>query len=836
MSPKVAYPAVPVYKMLMHVCAYLNSQGDSLLTQVNIEGFHISFLTQSVNTEGFDRQLSPCSFRGTYGAVNFVKIRNKLNTMGITGIIGNDLTQKSIDRTLSNVCQSLLNIGLNEYKDGGSYNFLGLELGQYYIDYMRQVYEQDYLYTLVCRKAIEAVFVQFELGRSNSYWNRLLLDTIQGTYIKKKHNKVTLIRNQNTVYEVFDTELFTQYNLNLEKTLSLNEKYIHHLVLELGLEMRFDSVEIVRILMLQKYYSLSTHKTAEQVWTNYLNSLDKTVIDNRIVFSLTSNDVYLKMTQLILRKKLDKSSFMQSLKEWVIKLMGGRQATNMNELLGGMERVTHAMTSLVVSWLGYRKSEFGFPLNAISVQPNTDILDNSHVPYRFKLKWLVPKTNSITKLNREVTSQCYQIAAQLNYIFQATGDMPCLYESLGSSLHRPPSNQSTFAIELRVNANWISFVNHYQPFEDVAILESLSEINESELSPDEVIVLESLKGKYDLGSPRTKHVLDVCKEVRRDLFRLRCSTILEGSRSKIQNKFKASLVEFNKTGKVADDKYAKLIEDHFSIETKNLLLSGDANFDKKKMADISKELLQGVRYPSPHAFRHIWAEAVLTRYQGDVGAVIRHQFCHLDNSFFMAYLKDKEPKHLIKAARITVLNSIVDTLLTSSKDIGQNYLGGFSRYVKKASQFTKAINQNELIEFREKITGRVISIQPSHFATCIPREGGEIRAKCAEFGDINPHNAKPEFCLNCTNALITEGNLKGIWMTIQPFAKEALNENVMGFMLDQHLSILRSGYKIIKELKSGKNVESVHKILIVIEKAITNIEVKQQEENLYEHL
>ena len=184
----------------------------------------------------------------------------------------------------------------------------------------------------------------------------------------------------------------------------------------------------------------------------------------------------------------------------------------------------------------------------------------------------------------------------------------------------------------------------------------------------------------------------------------------------------------------------------------------------------------------------------------------------------------------MKAARFKVLNSIVDTLLLDSDKIGQNYLGGFSRYVKKVSHLTKAITQSELVGLRELIAGRVISIQPSHFVTCIPREGGEHRAMCAEFGEINPHNAKPEFCLVCTNALITEGNLKGIWMTIQPFAKEALNEHVMGFMIEQHLPTLRSGYKRIKELKSTKNEGSVIKILNVLEKAIKSIEEKLKEE------
>ncbi|MFS1870102.1 hypothetical protein [Vibrio lentus] len=833
MSPRTAYPVVPMYKFLMHVSAFLNSRKELIITKNNMEDFHASFLTQSVNKLGFHRQLSPPSFKGSYGAVKLSSVRNKLSNIGITGLIGDDLTHKNIESTLSSVCQPLLGIGLNEYKDGGSYNFLGLELGQYYVDHMRQVYERDYFYTLVCRKAIEKVTNQFKFERSNTYWNRMFVDSIQGAYVAKKHEKSTLVRTRAAVHHAIDAELFSQYNAHLEKTLSFNEEYIHKLVHELGLEMRFDAVEVVRTLMLQKYYPLATNKTAEQVWQNYLRSLDRTFIDSGAVASLTSKDVYTKMTQLIMKKKLDEESFMKSLKDWAFKLLGDSLADNFSHLIGEMERVTHAMTSLVVSWLGYRKSEFGFPLDAISAEPNMDILDNSHVPFRFKLKWFVPKTNGTTKLDREITSQCYQLSAQLNDLFQATGDMPCLYESLGSSLHNVASNYSIAAIELRVSANWISFVNFYQPFEDVSTLYRLSKMDMAKLSSSEVGELKFLQDKYDLSSSRVKHIFDACNEVRGDLFRLRCSTIIGGSRSKIQNQFKASLVELNKTGRIEDERYAEVVENYLSVETNEWIMSDNINLDRKMMADISKELLQGVRYPSPHAFRHIWAEAVLTRYQGDVGAVIRHQFCHLDDSFFMAYLKGKEPQHLMKAARITILNSIVDALLIDSKYIGQAYLGGFSRYVKKASQVTKAVSSTELLELREKISGRVISIQPSHFATCIPREGAESRAKCAEFGDINPHNAKPEFCLNCTNAMIIEGNLKGIWMTIQPFVKEALNADIMGFMLEQHLPILRSGYKRIKELESDKNSGNVRKILYVIEEAIASIETKLQEDSLY---
>lgn len=201
----------------------------------------------------------------------------------------------------------------------------------------------------------------------------------------------------------------------------------------------------------------------------------------------------------------------------------------------------------------------------------------------------------------------------------------------------------------------------------------------------------------------------------------------------------------------------------------------------------------------------------------------------------MAYLRDKEPKSLIQAARMKVINSIVDTLLLDKNNIGKEYIGGFTRYVKKAVSLTHSVTTHDLLKLREQIAGRVISIQPAYFATCIPRYGGETRAKCADLGNINPQNAKPAFCLSCTNALITNGNIKGIWMTIQPFVKESLNEDVMGFMVESHLPALRSAHNRIKDLHSTENTVSVNKILALIKGAIESIEEKlKSEEAFYE--
>lgn len=819
-----------VYQMIVHLAGLLNAQQSRSITSSSIEDFHLSYLTQVINERGRFTRLRPEAFRTSY-KVNFVKIREIMQSLGVLGLIDVSLTTRNFYLTLDNACQAIMGITLSEYKEGGSFNFLTLELGQYYVDYMKCQYEDNYLYSIVCQQAIDSVIQKFDIGnikdsKSRNIWSTVLLDTIQGGFIPNKRSHKSSYVTRDKLNVEMDQELFKRYLCYFEKVQSMRDKNIYQVVKALGLGMRFDAVEVIRILMLQKHYPFPTNTSPEEVWITYLSSLDKTHIDSERLNEVTVADVYSRMLQIVENDRLDKAAFMADLSKWSMSLIGCKKKSGISQLTKELERVSDAMTSLVVAWLGYRKSEFGFPLSAIHVEPNLDILDSSYVPFRFKLKWLVPKTNGKTKIDREIISNCYQVAAQLNELFQSPEGSPCLYTSTGSFKCKLVSSESVRYIESRVKSNWTSFVERYQPFVDVKELQRLSELEDATISSDEKDKLQKLRVIYDLSSARVRKLLETCDEVRGDILKLDCT----GFAGKGQAKFKKSLIEFNKTGDISNPKHKDIVNKHLSDVTKKWLLSESMNLDQKGMVDITNEILQGVRYPTAHAFRHIWAEAVLTRYQGDVGAVIRHHFCHLDESFFMAYLRNKEPKHLIKAARIKVLNSIVDSLLIDSKKIGREYLGGFARFVKKAAISTKAITENEIRELRERIVGRVISIQPSHFATCIPREGAESRAKCAMFGDINPQNAKPAFCLGCANALITEGNLKGIWLTIQPFVKESLNESVMGFMVEQHLPMLRSGFKRVKELQTENNTESVSKILHMINKAIQSIEKKLKEE------
>ncbi|HCH6177420.1 hypothetical protein ACEV76_17570 [Vibrio parahaemolyticus] len=833
LTPKNADHVGPAYQMVMHLFAFLKEQGEVALSVPLLVDFWSSFMSRVAKHDGFFKRVSIPAYRSSIRPVPFMVIRNKLKALGVDGVIGRDLTVPKVESSLDNVCIAKYNIKLNEYKKGGSFNHLGLELGQYYVDYLNRVYQNNFLYTAVCQRAIGAVFEHFGIPniKESVPKNRLfkvILAGLQGKDLGKSRYNTdphTQGINHQELKVMTEKLLVSEYGKRFDAVTSLKDASIHSLVIELGLSERFDAVEVIRVLMLQKYLGLQGRKSPGEVWNGYLSSLDKLSINSQSLNTVSVDDVYDKMTAIVSEDRLTSKECLASIQKWVKSLLANSANNTFQSLKKSLAIQLHAISALVIAWTGYRMSEYGFPLSAIQTEPNLDILDSAYVPFRFKLKWLVPKTNALTKIDREVTSQCYQLAAQLNEVFGHVRDEPCLYALTSTRGDKQTAYDSSTYVEARVKANWAGFIN-YPPFNDVVRLEELRQEGRV-LTALEQTEFDALAQKYPVDSARYRHLLLTAKEVKRDWLRLSHSSF---NGPKIQEKFKKSLVAFVRRCSLENNEHERIIKQYLSNETRALLLSGEANLnDKKTMSDIMAELLNGVRHPSPHAFRHIWAEAVLTRYQGDVGAVIRHQFCHLDASFFMAYLRDKEPRGFLKLAEQRYLNSIVLELM-SSHEFEEKQIGGVARFVKKLIGSTKVRSDSEVHNLRDAILGRIISVQPSRFVVCMPRDGAEGRAKCAKMGTLNPQDAKLEFCLNCANGLITEGNIRGIWVTIQPMIKEALQPNGIGFLLEAHLPALTSSWKRIKELRNNKNADKVDLVLSEIKGAIDAIHHKVQEE------
>jgi len=570
--------ARPVYQMMLHLFAFLKESSATSLTTSLLESFWTSFMGRTVNQFGFVNRVSTPSYRGAIKTVQFHTIRNNLNALGVVGVIDPSLTKKKIEKSLDDVCQSQYSTTLAEFKNGGSFNFLGLELGQYYVDYLNQVYQNDLLYASVCRLVFESIGTKYEMKSLVGVSSRDLHEVMLTATLRDVEYKPTVHRegiNFNALAVDVKEALFEEYSKRFELVTSLKDQSIEALAIELGLSFRSDSVELIRILMLQKYLGLEGNKTSHEIWQGYLLSLDKTLLEAESLSQLSVDDVYEKMQAIVSKQRLGKESFLADIGAWANKKLSHSEFKTYQSFKAALDIPLYAMTNLVVAWTGYRSSEFGFPLSAIQPEPNLDILDNAHVPFRFKLKWLVPKTGGSTKINREITSQCYQIAAQLNEVFECDGDEPCLY-SYAENAKKERINQSEKYIDNRVKANWEGFVRSYQPFNDVIKLDTLNSKHPAQLTIDEKKELEVLSAKYNVGSARHKNLLSCAQGVKKDWLRLSCTSF---NSAKAQKELKASLIVFSKSEHLENTKHQEIIESYLSDETKALLTSGLSGFE-----------------------------------------------------------------------------------------------------------------------------------------------------------------------------------------------------------------------------------------------------------------
>ena len=93
------------------------------------------------------------------------------------------------------------------------------------------------------------------------------------------------------------------------------------------------------------------------------------------------------------------------------KCMSGSLPTSLDEHHSNGMEYYNTMSSMIedagatgfVGLTGWRASEYGFSLSNIDIDINPDPLDNQYTPWRFHVRWIVPKTSGNTPLPREIT-------------------------------------------------------------------------------------------------------------------------------------------------------------------------------------------------------------------------------------------------------------------------------------------------------------------------------------------------------------------------------------------------------------------------------------------------
>ena len=232
------------------------------------------------------------------------------------------------------------------------------------------------------------------------------------------------------------------------------------------------------------------------------------------------------------------------------------------------------------------------------------------------------------------------------------------------------------------------------------------------------------------------------------------------------------------------------------------------------MRFVRGEFLGDAVYATAHAFRHIFAEAVLRRYRGDVGRFIRAHFKHLDERFFMAYLRDKEYRVIQQIATRNVINSVVRLHMDSIEDEHREYAGGVDRFLSKAVAITHVFSDEEQKEkLAQAAVKRVLAIKSNPWASCLLRDGAQQNAKCSVNGEPQRQNAQPRLCLGCLNADIAEGNYNGIVIYTMQDVAACRNPDLPWFIKEPHYHTVTLALKRVEELRHNSNNPTYNKFI-----------------------
>ncbi|SFR50497.1 hypothetical protein SAMN04488070_1575 [Pseudidiomarina maritima] len=429
-----------------------------------------------------------------------------------------------------------------------------------------------------------------------------------------------------------------------------------------------------------------------------------------------------------------------------------------------MRTIEAAGVTLFVASVGWRESEFGFSIRDVKLEVNHDVRDQLAFPARYFTHSLVPKTLAGARELRELNLNAFRVLQQQTLLTQNLLDEPALYSF--QRLQTKDASKSSDMIQRGVKKNWHNFVWNYPQFveidhfcrEHVEFVPSLQDIesnNEAWLSTRLQLLKifdSSLVNAYELARSEYRRVnFYICSDKRKNYVR----QFAEGSCS---NETIEIMKEF-----LSDSTLERLTR--LRVEDVGPLLT----------EEITAEILGSCKYPTAHAFRHMWAEAVLRRFSGDLGSFIRSSFKHVSKDMWQAYICDKANIHTLKSAKREVISSLLNSYIAKE---GEGFAGGMSKYIDRMLNGTAVKKANQLNEVMEIINEEIIDIQASTWGFCLLKKHARQTAKCAENGEPRRYVSEPSVCMHCSNFLATEQSISSIALLAENSLTVAAEEDI----------------------------------------------------------
>ncbi|MEI6895806.1 MAG: hypothetical protein V5789_14520 [Colwellia sp.] len=802
-------------KQLARLFFFLRERGLTCVKASDYQELFQYFMTIDVSTSGIKQRFSSLGYNTAF-AINMDKLHGVLQLYGIEGVLSHT-SSAYIKKAQKSAVEVITGLTLADYTEGGSFNFLTLSVGRHYIDHCGNYFQQHYPLARAFRACMqglpEIIQQEFEhrIGSRLKVERHLLLhigavltgrDILTDPYLissGRQKGQFIITKDRCKLLERITKDFFwQQYHQACEEAILFSEQGLTLLSKHLKLPKRFDSFEFLRSMLLTQLTDISAPRGPEALLRQYSATLKgKREITLEHFFDSCDE---VKKELLILTPQSDQS-LAQLLTQANIPFASNSKT--IREFIGNVE-AAGGISMLALT--GWRASEYGFPLAAIKVTDNQDILDSTYTPFRFILNWIVPKTNGKTKLDREITLSAYLLAYQMDSLIEGDDTTPCLYYS---GMKRTNIHDSSKMFSSRVLRMWEHFVNHYTIFVNLRQLDTLKNIEV--LTEDERKDLTLLMEAYP-DNAYTAEFRYTMRKVTDELPRIQVTGQL--SRNKYDRPGHM-LFGFIKGTLNANEMEVWLqhLDPLLQKQLTELTIKKPADLSSDLIKTCTASMLSNCAYPTPHAFRHIWAEAVLRRYSGDVGWFIRSHFKHLDERFFMRYLRLKNFKDIHDIAKRTAVSAIVRMHLLTLQDEHREYTGKFDVFMRRLGKTTMVVSIEELPEIVEQfVATEVIDLKANSWCNCILRRTTEKQAKCAVDGVPQRQNADPSLCLGCINGNIEEGHVVGIMLQVENDVKILKNHELPQFFKSKSKSTVIEARKQFLQLKrnSGSNKYDNH--------------------------
>ncbi len=770
-SDSVSYRASWYLDNLKMLFRFLSDNHLASLTVEDLQSYFGLLLTHDYKNNEFVRRYSSPAYSSRLKWVHLVEMSAVLRIYQIDPFI-KSISKAELNENLNKACRRQMDMTLADYQTGSTFDYLGLDIAKHYIDYCASFYEENLVFATALTQALNKMNLDLHKGSSDSPWEDLLCS-------KNSVNN-----------EIFCNHVAKFLKKNANSIVAFRQEVLDEIADKLGLEVNaLDTHEFIRALMFARFYEQHT-KSRTAIFEEFRSSFSDELICSEPESNINFKNLSLEGFDRIVDEVIKTNKGDLPLKRRNINnRLKSLSISNRLDLNRFIQDVEAAGVTTLVSYTGYRASEYGFPKNSIKTEPNFEIRDVAYTPFRFFLEWVVPKTCGELIIKREITLSCTILTYQLTELTK--------FEENGFALFSKGKLTSVEASKIvynLVNRLWLEFPERYSIFKELDVVE-----NKDTSNPQYNNLIE----KYDLKLSFVKELLALKKKLRYHCAIRKLSMRSYTGENGSTVRFLRTLELFIKGKLENQDK--ELLEQKLGPATIAKIREPDFVLSKETADAVRTEFIADTHYATPHALRHVWAEAVLQRYKGNVGKRIRSNFKHMDNRFFNTYINGKEVRAIMDMAKLTTINSIVRYWINKIQDQKDQYYSGFQKFIQKALYGTKTdAERSKLIEIISDT--RVVDLNSLPTNDCLLRIGTFSNAKCSHGGKPKPHLAKPSFCLGCVNANFEASHYDGTMAYIKQDLDILRDKGLPFWLKEESLGTVTKALKRIEELNRANQI------------------------------